>query len=325
MTLTPEAVKAWRAAMSSRMAEAAPGLVPLKVAPLAAGMGVVIAAVRDEITHLPHFLRHHRAAGAHRFAFIDNASADGTLEYLLAQPDCDVYRHAGDYLLSSASAVWRNLVLDRYPEASWRLSIDADENVVYPGWPAVSLDAFAAAMRAAGRPVVNSIMLDMYGPGPVLTTRAGADGDLLGACPLFDGEGYTIEQPSDWRADRFPRLNIRGGPEMRAIRPRPDFGWLAKSALVLEPGILFRDPHTVYPFELNFDVPRMALLHFRFFSQLAPKLARLREGRATPGAVEAYDQVAARLKAEPLFSFAYGDSVAFHSPKQLVERGLIRL
>jgi hypothetical protein len=325
VTLTPEAVQAWRAEMSSRMAEAGPGLDPLKVSPLPPGTGVVIAAVRDEITHLPHFLRHHRAAGVRRFAFIDNASLDGTLEYLLAQPDCDVYRHAGDYLSSSASAVWRNLVLDRYPEASWRLSIDADETVVYPGWPAVSLDAFAAAMRAAGRPVVNSIMLDMYGRGPVLATRPDDEGDLLAACPLFDGEGYTIEQPADWRADRFPRLNIRGGPEMRAIRPRPDFGWLAKTALVLEPGILFRDPHTVYPFELNFDVPRMALLHFRFFSQLAPKLARLREGRATPGAVAAYDQVAARLEAEPSFSFAYPGSVAFRSAQQLVERGLISL
>jgi hypothetical protein len=274
---------------------------------------------------LPHFLRHHRAAGARRFAFIDNASVDGTLEYLLAQPDCDVYWHAGDYLLSSASAVWRNLVLDRYPEASWRLSIDADETVVYPGWPAVSLDAFAEAMRTAGRQVVNSIMLDMYGRGPVLATRPEKAGDLLAACPLFDGEGYTIEQPADWRADRFPRLNIRGGPEMRAIRPRPDFGWLAKTALVLERGILFRDPHTVYPFELNFDVPRMALLHFRFFSHLASKFARLREGRATKGAVEAYDQVAARLKAEPSFSFAYGGSVAFSTPEQLVERGLISL
>ena len=77
--------------------------------------------------------------------------------------------------------------------------------------------------------------------------------------------------------------------------------------------------------ELNFDLPRMALLHFRFFSHLVPKLARLREGRATPGAVLAYDQVAARLKAEPAFSFAYGGSVAFRSPAQLVERGLISL
>lgn len=323
MTLTSEAVQVWRAEMSRRMAEAAPGLDTLRVAPLSPGAGVVIAAVRDEITHLPHFLRHHRAAGARRFAFIDNGSVDGTLAYLLAQADCDVYRHTGDYLLSSASAVWRNLVLDRYPEAAWRLSVDADETVVYPGWPAVSLDVFAAAMRAAGRQVVNSIMLDMYGPGPVLATRPDEAGNLLAACPLFDGDGYTIERPADWRADRFPRLNIRGGPEMRAIRPRPDFGWLAKTALVLEPGIIFRDPHTVYPFELNFDVPRMALLHFRFFSHLAPKLARLREGRATKGAVEAYDQVAARLKAEPSFSFAYAGSVAFGTPEELVERGFI--
>jgi hypothetical protein len=296
--------------MSTRMAEAGPGLRPLKVQPLAHGMGVVIAAVRDEITHLPHFLRHHRAAGARRFALVDNGSVDGTLEYLLAQPDCDVYQHPGDYLESSASAVWRNLLLDRYPHAGWRLSIDADETAVYPGWPATGLDAFAAAMRADGRRVVNSIMLDVYGPGPVLETHPGTDGDLL---------------PADWRSDRFPRLNIRGGPEMRAIRSRPDFGWLAKTALVLEPGLLYRDPHTVYPFELNLDRPRMALLHFRFFDHIAAKLARIRDRRATPGSVIAYDQVGARLEAEPSFSFAYPGSVSFQSAEQLAELGLISL
>jgi len=41
------------------MAEAALGLEVLQVRPLPAGMGVVIVAVRDELTHLPHFLRHH--------------------------------------------------------------------------------------------------------------------------------------------------------------------------------------------------------------------------------------------------------------------------
>lgn len=311
--------------MALRMAEALPGLRTLRVAPLAAGTGVVIATVRDATAHLPHFFRHHRAAGVRRFAIIDNGSIDGTLEYLLAQPDCDVYQHGGDFLLSSSSAVWRNLVLDRYPGAGWRLSIDADETVVYPGWPDVRLDAFADSMRAAGRRVVNSIMLDVYGPGPVLETRAGEDGDLLAACSLFDGDGYTIESPADWRTERFPRMNIRGGPEMRAIRPRPEFGWLAKTALVLEPGILYRDPHTVYPFELNLDMPRMALLHFRFFSHIAPKLARIGERRATPGSVLVYEQVGARLQAEPSFSFAYPGSVEFRSAEQLVELGLISL
>lgn len=180
-------------------------------------------------------------------------------------------------------------------------------------------------LPAVVRQVVNSIMLDMYGPGPVLTSHPGQDGDLLTACPLFDGNGYTIEPPADWRQERFPRLNIRGGPEMRAIRPRPAFGWLAKIALVLEPGILYRDPHTVYPFELNFDAPRMALLHFRFCSAIAAKLTRVRDRRATPGAVAAYDQVAARLQAEPSFSFAYPGSVEFRSPEQLVDQGLISL
>jgi hypothetical protein len=323
MTLTVDAERAWRAEMTARMAAAEPGLQTLRARPLPARTGLVLVSVRDAMAYLPHFLRHHRALGVQRFAFVDNGSVDGTLETLLAQPDCDVYRHRGDYMLASAGAVWRNLLMARHADAAWWLHVDVDECIAYPGWPALPLDAFAAAMRAAGRPVVNGIMLDMYGPGPILTTRPGADGDLLAACPMFDGEGYTVECPADWRGARFPRLNIRGGPEMRVIRPRPDFGWLAKSALVLAGGIVYREPHTVYPFELNFDVPRLALLHFRYFDHIATKLARLREHRYSPGSVAAYDVAAARLAAQPSLSFAYPGSVTLRSGEQLVAQGLV--
>ncbi len=76
-----------------------------------------------------------------------------------------------------------------------RASVDGDETVVYPGWPALSLDAFAAAMRTAGRQVVNSIMLDMYGSGPVLATRPDEEGDLLAACSVaFHSPEQLVER-----------------------------------------------------------------------------------------------------------------------------------
>jgi len=315
----------WATRMLGRMRAHAPGLEAVRVHPPTPGEGVALLVVRDEITHLPGFLRHHRAAGVRRFAFVDNGSTDATVEYLLAQADCDVFRHAGDYRDAAAGAVWRNLLLARYAQAGWWLCPDADELTVYPGWPRAGLDEAAAAWRAAGLRAVTALMVDMYGDGPVLDTRLGADGDLLAACPLFDGDGYTFDWPADPIAEDFPRLNVRGGPEMRAIRPPPDYGWLAKTPLLLEPGLLFRDPHTAWPFAVNFELPRLALLHVRFFDHLLPKVERMRTCQGhTPGSIRAYEQVVERLAREPGFSFAYGGSARFASWEQLAALGLVR-
>ena len=224
MTLTPEAVQVWRAEMSVRMTEAAPGLESLKVAPLPAGMGVVIAGVRDEMVHLPHFLRHHRASGARRFAFIDNGSVDGTLAYLLEQPDCDVYRHVGDYLLSASSAVWRNLLLDRYVQASSR---SASMRTRPPSTRADQRSARCLRRRhapPAARPSTQSCWICTVRDQSSLPVPAWTV--TCWRYVRFDGEGYTIEAPADWRADNFPRLKIRGGRRCAPYGRAPEFaGW----------------------------------------------------------------------------------------------------
>ncbi len=284
---------------------------------------MLIGVVRDEMTHLPHFLAHHRALGVSRFAFVDNRSVDGTRDFLLAQPDCDVYAHDGGWLDAACGAVWRNLLIVRYAAAPWHLGIDADELTVYDGWPGRGIDEAVAALRAAGRRCGTGLMLDMYGAGPILTTRVAPGQGLLDACPWFDGDGYTFDMPPDGHTGP-PMLNIRGGPEMRAVRQRSDFGWLAKNALIIEPGILFRNPHALEPEALNFTHPQLALLHVRWFDHFAGKLERLRGWRQhTAGSIDAYESVGARLLAEPSFSFYYPGSVQLESGRQLVELGLI--
>src|ERR1051325_5690989 len=47
--------------------------------------------VRDERLRLPYALDYHRRLGTARFFIADNVSNDGTVDYLLAQPDCHVY------------------------------------------------------------------------------------------------------------------------------------------------------------------------------------------------------------------------------------------
>ncbi|MEO8668663.1 MAG: glycosyltransferase family 2 protein, partial [Bauldia sp.] len=240
-------------------------LKTLKKSGLPVNSGLVLCHVRDEIELLPHFLTHYRSLGVRRFAFVDNGSIDSTLPFLLDQADCDVFQFLGDFREAAAGMIWKNLLMTEYRAAPWFLSVDADEHAVYDGWPDLPLDDFASAMNRNGLAAVTAIMVDMYGPGPVRETVVADGASFFDVSPLFDGEGYSVSMPDDWRGDSFPRLVIRGGPIERLLGAEKS-AWWVKTPLILEPGISFHDPHSVYPPALNFVAPRIALLHFRWLA-----------------------------------------------------------
>lgn len=286
--------------------------------------GVVICVVRDELTLLPHFLQHYRDMGARRFAFVDNGSTDGTLQYLLDQCDCDVFLHLGNYRAAGTGMAWKNLLLRAYAPSPWYLSLDADEHLVYDGWPGQDIDSFAETLGKSGKRVATAILIDMYSPGPVLQTRVEAHRSLLETFPQFDGEGYLVSMPKDWRAQGFPQMNIRGGPLRRVMNDLQALGWLAKAPLILESDIYFGNPHSVNPVELNFAAPHTALLHFRLSGELPAKAIRVADWQTySAGSLSDYQQLHERLRQDPGLSFSYPGSVRFSSPGQLIERGMI--
>lgn len=299
-------------------------LKPVRRRPLPASEGVVICVVRDEAELLPHFLRHYREMGVKCFAFVDNGSTDSTVAFLVEQPDCHVFQHIGNFRAAVAGMAWKNLMLQEFAASSWYLSVDADEFAVYDGWPATPLDEFAARLGRAGRSAATGIMVDMYGEGPIGAARLRPDRTLFDICPCFDGDGYAIALPADWRAEDFPRLNIRGGPMMRLFG-EDRLGWLAKTPLLLEPGIFYRDPHTTAPMALNLALPHIALLHFRFLASIGDKIRRVAERRMhSPENTSTYVKLGEKLAQNPDFSVAYPGSVRFTSPRQFVERGMIQ-
>jgi hypothetical protein len=262
--------------------------------------------------------------GVKFFAFVDNGSTDLTLALLQEQPDCQVYHSDGNFRAAIAGMAWKNRLLQEFAAANWYLSVDADEFAVYDGWPATPIDEFAARLGRAGRSAATALMVDMYGEGPMAGAKPGPDGTLFDVCPCFDGDGYEIALPADWRAEDFPRLNARGGPMMRLFG-EDRLGWLAKTPLLLEPGIAYRDPHTASPITLNLALPHIALLHFRFLASIADKIRRVAERRMhSPDNTSTYLKLGEKLAENPDFSLAYPGSVRFASPRQFVERGMIQ-
>jgi hypothetical protein len=123
------------------------------------------------------------------------------------------------------------------------------------------------------------LMVDMYSSGPMAKAHVEPGESLLGTCPYFDGDGYQIALPKNWREDNFPRLKAHGGPLARVFDSKSGANILAKTPLILEPNIYFHDPHTVLPVGLNFAPMEIALLHLRFSSTLTRKIARVLDHR----------------------------------------------
>jgi hypothetical protein len=304
--------------------EALPRLKAIRNSAIASSQGIVLCHVRDEAELLPHFLKHYREIGVTRFAFVDNGSTDNTLPYLLDQGDCDVFQFAGNFKNYAAGMIWKNLLILTYLSASWYFSADVDEHAVYEGWPGIGLDEFANRMSINGRSAVTALMVDMYSKGPLAKALIKPGRSLLGTCPFFDGDGYEIKLPGNWREDNFPRLNALGGPVNRVFGGKERLGWLAKTPLILEPNIYFQDPHTVLPIGLNLMPIEIALLHFRFSTSVTQKIARVLERRQhSEGSIDDYQKLGAKIEQDPDFSFLYSGSVKFHTPQQFIERSMI--
>lgn len=176
---------------------------------------VAIVLVYNEMLRLPHFLDFHRRAGVQHFLVVDNASTDGSGEFLRAQPDVSYFPSAKPY--RHYKAAWRQLLADTYLNGRWALFSDADELLVFPGWPARPLSVFLDYCGQAGYEGVFAPMIDMYSDRPLKSLTYEPGGAFLDACPYFDGDGYRLMAVCDRRRSLYPapRWDIYGGARER--------------------------------------------------------------------------------------------------------------
>jgi hypothetical protein len=180
----------------------------------------LLAHVRNESARLPHFLSHHRALGVDRFLVIDNGSRDGSVEFLLAEPDVHVFYTEESY--REQRAVWKRTLLDRWCMDHWTLQLDADELFVYPHHESAGLRQFCDALESEGARGVHAVMIDMYGEDPIDRNIYAPGQPFLEACPYFDANGYRIDWFSRRKRARtrlMPPFQIRGGMRERLFFP----------------------------------------------------------------------------------------------------------
>lgn len=290
-------------------------LSPSRFAGADALQALVVSVIRDERTRLPDFLDHYRSLGAAHFLFVDNDSADGSSEFLAAQPDVDLF--ATDAPFSAAAKHgWISRLVEQYGDR-WYLLADADEHAVFHG--VEDLAALALAAERAGRRRIRAALIDMYGDTPVAAAGRAEGQSLQDAFPYFDADGYVEE--------REIALTTRvGGPRRRLFSTiDPSFApQLTKYPLFrLRPGDTLVSPHYIDPPLAGEDPCWIALLHFKFDSDTPARIVEAVERRQYWQNSYEYRVYQRALERDPELSFMADCSRRFRGPAELVDLGII--
>ncbi|MFH7566176.1 glycosyltransferase family 2 protein [Oceanimonas smirnovii] len=152
----------------------------------------VIAAMRNEMIMLPHFLAHYRKLGVKAFIITDNCSDDGTREYLLEQSDVLLYSADTEYKHSQYGVAWQQAMLANHCTGKWALIADADELLVYPGHENKTLIDYVSEVEAEGYDCIRTDMIDMYPLGDL------SEADFTKNAPFEVANWHDKEPLKEW-------------------------------------------------------------------------------------------------------------------------------
>jgi len=291
--------------------------------------GDILAAmtVRNEAVRLPHFLAHHRKLGVSHFLIVDNASSDGTAQYLAAQPDVSLWSTPHSYKLARFGLDWLTYLLARHGHGHWCLTLDADEVLIYPYWESRDLRALTGRLDAEGREMMGAIMLDMYPEGQLDAAIYRPGDDPFATLGWYDSGNYSVQvQP------KMRNLWIQGGVRARMFFPQdprraptlnkiPLVKWNRRYAYV-------NSTHALLPPRLNLvydvkggEVISGVLLHTKFLPEVVAKSVEEKQRRQHFANSPLYSAYYDRLTAAPTLRCAA--SRRYSGWRQLEAEGLM--
>ena len=181
-----------------------------RTAGIARGGVLLFSTIRNEAIRLPYFLDYYRRLGVAHFLVVENASDDGSLEYLADQRDVSLWTTEASYKRSRFGADWMNWLQRRYGHGHWTITVDADEFLVYPFCDTRPIGALTDWLDASALRSFPAMLLDMYPRGRVDQSPYRAGQNPMDITAWFDGGNYTIS-----RNLVYGNLWIQGGPRAR--------------------------------------------------------------------------------------------------------------
>ena len=287
---------------------------------------ILVSTLRNEAVRLPYFLDYYRKMGVVHFLIVDNGSTDGSGDYLAGQTDVSLWRTDASYKDARYGVDWINALLARHGSGRWILVIDPDEFLIYPHCDTRRLPALTRWLDDCGAESFGTLLLDIYGDGPISQTHCRVGEDPVAAAPWFDAGNYIFERNGTYR-----NLWIQGGPRLRVFFPKnPDRApALNKIPLVRwRPGFVYgAGAHDMLPRRLHQTYSRSGgskttgvLLHAKFMDVLTDKVTEEMERRQHYANSAEYLSYA---KQSDDISLWTEQSTRFQDWRQLVDLGLM--
>ncbi len=318
----------------------------------------LFAVMRNEMYFLPAFLAHYRALGVAQFVIVDDASDDGTGDYLASQPDCcsgitpvrfgtrvRITDPSHDGLAGRAGPILKRVVPDHYLMGQPVLIADADEFLLLPAeFPTVP--DVVALMRRRGWKSVAASLIDFYPEslaGLEDATVPATAAELFRRFGYFDAvpfvtlrEGQQPRRTGPTASERLFRLcGIRQVPSSLGVLPQSFTSWLPfkpPGAAWYKTPIIDYDGRTFMVASHDANVPPppdmlLAMAHFKFngatWQRITSAIALKSHARGGQK-YEHYEQMLQAMERHKL-GFLGAASRRYADPRQLVDCGLMKL
>ncbi len=255
-----------RSGYSSRLNELIPEFATVKIHAVRitdsfiSSKPTVVLCVKNDKRRIRMLVEHYRKLGICQFAFLDNGSTDGTLEWLLEQPDIDIYSTSNRYS-SFRKEAWINRIVSYYGFERWFLLTDSDELVVYIGMESHPFNSVLKYAEKHNISRIKGLTLDMYANGAIFS--GGNDADIQSKYCWSDSDSFLEEE----RVIGNSKLSFfTGGPRYRAMNVKTS---LSKYPLIyFTKGMISENAHFQYPYQPAVDAPcYFGILHYKFLDE----------------------------------------------------------
>lgn len=175
---------------------------------------LLFCTLRNERVRLPYFLRYYRELGVDHFLMVDNASDDGSREYLAQQPDVSLWSAEASYKAARFGMDWLTRLQRIHAHGHWCLTVDVDEFFVYPFCETRPIRALTDWLEASAIRSFSAMLLDMYPKGPIGAQPYHDGQDPFEIAQWFDSGNYALSVNH-----KYGNLWVQGGPRARTFFP----------------------------------------------------------------------------------------------------------
>ncbi|MDV7141179.1 glycosyltransferase family 2 protein [Tropicimonas sp. TH_r6] len=283
---------------------------------------------RNIAYYIPVFMEHYRALGMRYLVYLDNGSDDGSIEVMQRYGDVITLHNKLNF--RDFQRHMRMHMAREYAVGGWRLAIDADEILRYPGEARLDLRELCRRLETRGMTGLLAQMLEMVPDGPLETVDALPFESALRTFRRFSLGNLSAYRYHDPEIPLHPLLHQNGlsDPDLRFL-----YGGLRRTLFsedcCLSKHVLFRDGPEVTPLPnphvttgLHMADFTALLQHYKFSGGfLARERRRQAERRLSHNETELRLAAFAR---NPQMSLTVADMQSDPTPTGLLEAGFLQ-